>query len=412
MSLHVPTLIEKKREGGELTAAEIAFLVDGFTEGAIPDYQMSAWAMAVYFRGMTATETQHLTRAMMDSGDVLQYPKDSPPKVDKHSTGGVGDKVSLVLAPLLACDEVWVPMISGRGLGTTGGTLDKLESIPGFNVNIDERRALAQLESIGVFMTGQTADICPADKKLYALRDVTGTVPSQALIVASIMSKKLAENLDKLVLDVKFGSGAFMKTRAEAEQIAKAMAEVGTLLGVKVSHLLSPMEEPLGRAVGNALEVAECVEILQGAGPPDVRDLVLDLAQEVAKASRKKLARWLTDGTAWRKFISLVYAQDGDASALETMIDVHRAPIVHPLPAARAGAVKRVDAEAIGRASVLLGGGRQKSDDAIDFAVGFSQIKKVGEKVEADEPVLIVHARTQHGLEQVLPLLEKGIEIA
>src|SRR6266404_1043734 len=214
--MHVPALIEKKRDGQELSADEIKSLIADFTLGEIPDYQISAWAMAVYFRGMTPAETQHLTEAMMESGRVLKYPKDSPPKIDKHSTGGVGDKVSLVLAPLLACDEAWVPMISGRGLGITGGTLDKLESIPGFNVNLNEKRALKQLERIGVFVIGQTEDICPADKKLYALRDATGTVPSQALLVASIMSKKLAENLDRLVLDVKFGSGAFMKTRAEA----------------------------------------------------------------------------------------------------------------------------------------------------------------------------------------------------
>ncbi|MFL6595132.1 MAG: thymidine phosphorylase, partial [Chthoniobacterales bacterium] len=248
--MHVPTLIERKREGAELSGDEIRALIDGFTRGEIPDYQMSAWAMAVFFRGMTARETSNLTMAMMRSGRVLAYPTGSPPKIDKHSTGGVGDKVSLVLAPLLACDDVWVPMISGRGLGITGGTLDKLESIPGFNVNLDEQRALQQLERIGVFMIGQTADICPADKKLYALRDVTGTVPSQALIVASIMSKKLAENLDRLVLDVKFGRGAFMKTRAEAEQLARAMTDVGELMGVQMSHLLNPMDEPLGRAVG------------------------------------------------------------------------------------------------------------------------------------------------------------------
>src|SRR3984893_6311758 len=315
--MHVPSLIEKKSDGGKLTAEEIKALIEGFTDGEIPDYQMSAWAMAVFFRGMTAIETKHLTDAMMNSGRVLKYPKDSPPKIDKHSTGGVGDKVSLVLAPLLACDDVWVPMISGRGLGITGGTLDKLESIPGFNVNLDEKRGLKQLEKIGVFMIGQTADICPADKKLYALRDVTGTVPSQALIVASIMSKKLAENLDRLVLDVKFGSGAFMKTRKEAEQLAAAMTKVGKLMGVKVSHLLSPMDEPLGRTVGNALEVAECVEVLQGGGPPDIIELTLNLAEQVSTVPRAKLAGWLSDGTAWRKFISLVYAQDGDAFALE-----------------------------------------------------------------------------------------------
>src|SRR3984893_4016460 len=315
--MHASLLIEKKRDGHALTAKEIDSLMEDFIVGEIPDYQMSAWAMAVLFRGMTPAETRHLTDSLMRSGRILKYPEGSPPKIDKQSTGGVGDKVSLVLAPVLACDDVWVPMISGRGTGFTGGTLDKLESIPGFNVNLDEKRALKQLEKIGVFMIGQTEDICPADKKLYALRDVTGTVPSQPLIVASIMSKKLAENLDRLVLDVKFGSGAFMKTKKEAKQLAASMTKVGKLMGVKVSHLLSPMDEPLGRAVGNALEVAECVEVLQGGGPPDVVNLVLDLAEEVSTASRATLAGWLSDGTAWRKFISLVYAQDGDAFALE-----------------------------------------------------------------------------------------------
>src|SRR5215212_2814500 len=259
--MHIPSIIEKKREGQELSDKEIETLVADFTAGKIPDYQMSAWAMAVYFRGMTAEETGHLTDAMMNSGRVLQYRENSPPKIDKHSTGGVGDKTSIVLAPLLACDDAWVPMISGRGPGITGGTLDKLESIPGFNVNLDQQRALTQLQQIRLFMIGQTPDICPADKKLYALRDVTGTVPSQSLIVASIMSKKLAENLDRLVLDVKYGSGAFMKTREEAEQLAQSMSSVGQLMGVQMTHLLSSMDEPLGRTVGNALEVAECVEV-------------------------------------------------------------------------------------------------------------------------------------------------------
>ena len=368
--------------------------------------------MAVFFKGMTAEETQYLTTAMMESGSVLEYPDGSPPKVDKHSTGGIGDKTSLVLAPLLACDENWVPMISGRGLGITGGTLDKLESIPGFNIQIDERRALAQLDSIGVFMIGQSADICPADKKLYALRDVTGTVPSQALIVASIMSKKLAENLDRLVLDVKFGSGAFMKTRKEAQQLAAAMTKVGNLMGVKVTHLLSPMDEPLGRTVGNALEVTECVEVLQGGGPPDVVKLVLDLAEQVSTAKRAQLATWLQDGTAWRKFISLVYAQDGDASTLEKLADVHRAPVMQPFVAKSAGKVKKMDAETLGRVSLLLGGGRQTADDVIDFAVGLSGIKKIGERVEKGEPLLSLHARTDEAVRLVLPLFEKAVEVA
>jgi pyrimidine-nucleoside phosphorylase len=406
--MHIPGLIEKKRDGGKLTEEEIKALVDGFTDGDIPDYQVSAWAMAVYFRGMSAVETKHLTDAMMRSGRVLKYAKDSPPKIDKHSTGGVGDKVSLVLAPLLACDEVWVPMISGRGLGITGGTLDKLESIPGFNVHLDEKRAMKQLEKIGVFMIGQTSDICPADKKLYALRDVTGTVPSQSLIVASIMSKKLAENLDRLVLDVKFGNGAFMKTEKEAKQLAGAMTEVGEGMGVKMSHLLTPMDEPLGRTVGNALEVAECVEVLQGEGPADLIKLVLDLAEKVSTTSRAKLKAHLKDGTAWKKFVSLVYAQDGDATVLEHMAEEHRAPVVHPVTAKKSGVVKKMDAELIGRASVLLGAGRQTATDQVDHAVGFSGIKKIGDKVEAGEPLLTVHARSKAALGTVLPLVEKA----
>jgi pyrimidine-nucleoside phosphorylase len=410
--MHVPSLIEKKRDGGELTAVEIEFLIDSFTTGATADYQMSAWAMAVFFRGMTAAETQQLTAAMMNSGRVLHYAEGTPPKIDKHSTGGVGDKTSIVLAPLLACAGDWVPMISGRGLGITGGTLDKLESIPGFNVHLDERRALAQLESIGVFMIGQTTDICPADKKLYALRDVTGTVPSQPLIVASIMSKKLAESLDRLVLDVKFGRGAFMKTRVDAEQLAAAMTEVGKLMGVDVSHLITPMDEPLGHAVGNALEVAECAEILQGAGPADVVKLVLDLGEKVSSTSREQLAMWLTDGTAWKKFVAMVYAQDGDASALEKITEIHKAPIVHPLRAQSSGIITRVDAEAIGRASVFLGAGRAQADDAIDSAVGLSQIRKVGESISEGEALLVIHARDEHALASVLPLLEQAAVVS
>lgn len=406
--MHVPTLIEKKREGRELSGDEIKSLISGFTAGIIPDYQMSAFAMAVVFRGMTAEETRHLTHAMMNSGRVLKYPEGSPPKIDKHSTGGIGDKTSIVLAPLLACDDVWIPMISGRGLGITGGTLDKLESIPGFNVNLDEERALKQLEAIRLFMIGQTADICPADKKLYALRDVTGTVPSQPLIVASIMSKKLAENLDRLVLDVKYGSGAFMKERRDAENLAKSMTEVGELMGVKMSNLLTPMDEPLGHAVGNALEIAECVDTLQGHGPKDLVKLVLDLAEKVSGTPREKLARRLEDGTAWKKLVSLVYAQDGDATALEIMREIHAAPVVKPIPSKSEGTLKKLDAEAVGRASLLLGAGRQKSDDAVDFAVGLSGLKKIGESVVKNEPLMFVHARSENSLEQVRPILESA----
>jgi pyrimidine-nucleoside phosphorylase len=406
--MHVPTFIERKRDGAELEAGEIEEFIRGFTSGEIPDYQASAWAMAVFFRGMTAAETSHLTRAMMHSGRVLQYPPGSPPKVDKHSTGGIGDKVSLILAPLLACDDLWVPMISGRGLGITGGTLDKLESIPGFQVGLSEEESLAQLERLGVVMIGQTSRICPADKKLYALRDVTATVPSQPLIVASIMSKKLAESLDRLVLDVKFGSGAFMQTRGEAESLAAALTDVGREMGVKTTHLLTPMDEPLGQTAGNALEVAEAVECLQGGGPPDLRELTLDLAVQVSNSSRARLANWLADGTAWRKFVALVEAQHGDARALERMTEVHRAPVIHDVVATKSGPLTRMDAGWIGRAVVALGGGRARSSDSIDFAVGCSAIKKVNSAIEAGDVVLRVHARDEPSLESVLPLIRRA----
>jgi pyrimidine-nucleoside phosphorylase len=409
--MHVPSMIERKRDGAELTTAEIQEFVQGFTSGEIPEYQASAWAMAVFFRGLNSRETGDLTGAMMRSGRVLAYPPHSPPKVDKHSTGGIGDKTSLILAPLLACDELWVPMISGRGLGITGGTLDKLESIPGFNVNLSEPEALGQLERIGVFMIGQTADICPADKKLYALRDVTGTVPSQALIVASIMSKKLAESLDRLVLDVKFGSGAFMQTRSDAESLAASLVATGNEMGVQMSHLLTPMDQPLGAAAGNALEVIEAVECLQGRGPADTVALTLDLAECVANVPRSQLERWLNDGTAWRKFVALIEAQGGDAVAVERLGEVHRAPIIEDLPAPHAGTLMSIDAGRIGRACVQLGAGRAKASDAIDFAVGCSAIQKVGAAVQKGEPLLRIHARTQPSLEAALPLFQEAIRV-
>ncbi len=409
--MHVPTFIERKRDGATHDRAEIEEFIRGFTTGDIPEYQAAAWAMAVFFRGLDAAETGHLTRAMMNSGSVLRYPAGTPPKVDKHSTGGIGDKVSLVLAPLLACDELWVPMISGRGLGITGGTLDKLESIPGFNVFLSEKETLDQLARLGVAMIGQTANLCPADKKLYALRDVTATVPSQPLIVASIMSKKLAESLDRLVLDVKFGSGAFMKTRDEAISLATALSAVGREMGVAVSHLLTPMDEPLGGSAGNALEVAEAVDCLRGGGPPDMLALTLDLAEKVAGASRETLARWLQDGTAWRKFVVLVEAQGGDATVLERITELHRAPVIHEFLAPHAGQLTRMDAGLIGRACVALGAGRTQASDAIDFAVGCDRIAKTGSRVERDQPLVRIHARSEAVLAAVLPQFERAIEI-
>jgi pyrimidine-nucleoside phosphorylase len=409
--MHVPGLIEKKREGVELTGDEIGELIRSYTAGETPDYQMSAWAMAVFFRGMSAGETAALTAAMRDSGRIFRWPEGSPPKVDKHSTGGIGDKVSLVLAPLLACEGLWVPMVSGRGLGITGGTLDKLESIPGFRVDLDEKACLRQLENVGVFMAGQTADLCPADKKLYALRDVTGTVPSRALIIASIMSKKLAESLDRLVLDVKFGSGAFMKTRADAELLAEGLCEAGCANGVETSFILSPMDEPLGRTVGNALEVREAVETLQGRGPDDLVRITLDLAVRVTCTPRADLARRLEDGSAHAKFIELVVAQGGDPRAFDDWATFHPAPIRRDVLAPTSGTIVQMDAETFGRACVELGGGRRHISEGIMAAVGFSEIRKCGEIVGEGERLFTVHASTEHSADAATAAIRKGIQI-
>lgn len=393
--MHIPTLIEKKRDGACLEDREIAGLIEAYSTGGVPDYQMSAFAMAVFFRGMSDGETAALTAAMRDSGRVFRWPEGSPPKVDKHSTGGIGDKVSLVLAPLLACDSLWVPMVSGRGLGITGGTLDKLESIPGFNVHLEETACLRQIEKIGVFMAGQTEDFCPADKRLYALRDVTATVPSRPLIIASIMSKKLAESLDRLVLDVKFGSGAFMQTRQDAELLAAGLSAAGKNNGVRTSFLLSPMDEPLGRTVGNALEVREAVETLQGGGPDDLVNITLDLAAAVSDTPRDVLAKRLRDGSAWRKFLALVEAQGGNPRVFDDLASFHPAPVIRPLLSPQDGTLLSLDAGRMGRAAVELGAGRHKTTDAIDPAVGFSGLKKTGEPVAKGEPVLWIHAASE-----------------
>jgi len=391
--MHVPSLIEKKRDGGTLTAEEIRALVGGYVRGEVPDYQMAALAMAVFFRGMDDRETTALTMEMRDSGDVFAWPAGTPPKVDKHSTGGVGDKVSLILAPLLAGEGVWVPMISGRGLGFTGGTLDKLESIPGFRVHLAWPEMLQQLQSVGCFIAGQTAHLCPADKKLYALRDVTGTVASLPLITASIMSKKLAESLDRLVLDVKFGRGAFMQQRADAQKLADAMVAVGRGAGVTTQALLNPMDQPLGRTAGNALEVAECVEVLQGGGPDDLVELTVELAAALVPATKEKLRSRLGDGSAWQKFVAMVEAQGGDASSLEKMREIHRAPVVTDVPAPADGKLAKLDALEIGRFCVELGAGRARAGDPVDFAVGVESLRKEGGQVVKGEPILRVHSR-------------------
>ena len=410
--MHPPTVIEKKRDGAALSDPEIRDFIRGYTEGEIPDYQMSALAMAIYFQGMSAEETTSLTHAMLESGSVFEYPENAPAIVDKHSTGGIGDKVSLILAPLHACDDLWVPMISGRGLGITGGTLDKLESIPGFSVAVSTDEAIAQMESIGVVMMGQTPEICPADKNLYALRDVTATVPSQPLIVASIMSKKLAESLDALVLDVKFGSGAFMKKKKDAQSLAHAMQSVGEAMGVTTHTVLNPMDEPLGRAVGNALEVEESIETLRGGGPGDLRRIVIELAAKVSVAAdREQLGKWLDDGTAWEKFGELVEAQGGDREQLEDFSSVHPAKVVTEIKADRSGTVKAVDADTIGRSSLALGAGRSRADDDIDFSVGFDQIIKTGTGVAEGEVIGRVHAPNESAAEEAIGKFRAAVQI-
>ena len=392
--MHAPTLIARKREGEELSSSEIGWLVDGFVRGDVADYQMSAFAMAVFFKGMSARETAALTLAMMRSGDVFEHPPGSV-VVDKHSTGGIGDKVSLILAPLVACAGCRVPMVSGRGLGITGGTLDKLESIPGFRVEIRMDEAAEILADLGVVMMGQTERFCPADKKLYALRDVTGTVPSIALITASIMSKKMAESLDRLVLDVKYGSGAFMKNRELAQDLADGMIAVGKEMGVEVSTLLNPMSDPTGRAVGNALEVIEALECLDGKGPEDLRSIVLDLSEKIAGLPRAELAALLDDGTARRKFDAMVARQGGKPEDLSRLADIHKAPVIREVKASHSGRLLAMDAGRIGQASLELGAGRAKAEDAVDFAVGFDRLAKCGEEISQGGVIARIHARSE-----------------
>jgi pyrimidine-nucleoside phosphorylase len=403
--MHVPSILERKRDGGALTRGEIEQVIRDFTDGTLPDYQMSALAMAICIRGMSAEETGALTGAMLNSGSRLRWPEGAPLRVDKHSTGGVGDKSSLVLAPLLACCGVWVPMISGRGLGFTGGTLDKLESIPGFRVGLSEEELYRTVEKVGCAMIGQTANICPADKKLYALRDVTGTVPSIPLIVASIMSKKLAEGLDRLVLDVKYGSGAFMQTKPQAQELADAMVAAGKALGVATVAQLHPMSEPCGESAGNALEVAECVRCLQGRGPADLEDLVLELAAGVVNTPREELAGCLRDGRAWARFQEMVAAQGGDAESLERIESLHAAPVVREILAPASGVLTQLDARAMGQACVRLGAGRSKASDLVDAAVGFDRILKCGCEVQVGQPLCRVHARTEQDAQEAARML-------
>jgi len=395
-------VIEKKRDGGALAADELHAFVAGFTGGAIPDYQMAALAMAVFFRGMTTDETAALTDAMMRSGETLSFDGWPRPTADKHSTGGIGDKVSLVLGPLAASAGVAVPMISGRGLGLTGGTLDKLESIPGFNTRLSADAFRAALARAGCAIIGQTDRLAPADRKLYALRDVTGTVPSIPLITASILSKKLAEGAASLVLDVKCGRGAFMRTPEQARALAESLLRVGRAHGRNLAALITDMDQPLGRAVGNALEVREAVELLRGGGPADVRELTLILTarlcllagvyDERATAERELAAR-LDDGRALAAFRDMVAAQGGDTRVADDPDAVlPRAAAIREIPARAAGWAAFVDAETIGRVALQLGAGRRRSDDAIEPAAGVDRLVQCGERVERGQPLMRLHA--------------------
>ena len=407
------SLIEAKRDGGELPPESIAGFIRDFTAGTIPDYQMAAMLMAVFFHGMSSGETRALTLAMRDSGDVLKFPDDPRPIVDKHSTGGVGDKVSLPLAPLLACLGFRVPMISGRGLGITGGTLDKLESIPGFTTALAPARIIDQVQAIGVAMAGQTATMIPADKMLYALRDVTGTVPSIPLITASILSKKLAEGLHALIMDVKFGAAAFMTTRTQARDLARSIVELSAACGVKIRALLTDMNTPLGRAAGNWLEVKESVECLDGRGPADLRELVLecaahllvstprssDLKDALPRATtldraRAEAASCLSSGDPRRKWDELLLAQGADLDAFNRRLLLdHTAPVVIELPASRHGYITRSDARVIGEVIRDLGGGRLTKDTVIQSDVGVDKMLKPGEAVNKGQPLCHIHAR-------------------
>jgi pyrimidine-nucleoside phosphorylase len=415
----VVELIERKRNGGRLSAGELRALMQAYADGSIPDYQMSAFAMAVYFRGMDDEEIEALTAAMLESGRTLELGHLKVPRVDKHSTGGVGDKVSLILAPLVAACGVAVPMMSGRGLGHTGGTLDKLESIPGFRTRLTLEETAKQLESLGVAMIGQTQEIAPADRKFYALRDATATVEAIPLIAASIMSKKLAEGLTGLVLDVKTGAGAFMPKLEDALTLAKTMIALGERRGCPTVALLTDMDAPLGEACGNALEVEESVHCLRGEGPADLREVTLALAAEMllvagvakhAKDARAQVEHALQSGAALDKFRALVQAQGGHPGVVDNPVAIlPRAPIRERVEAGRGGIVQRVEPRIIGRAIIALGGGRSKVDDDVDPAVGIVLHVRPGVRVERGQSVATVHARDEETRQLAEDALRRAI---
>ena len=402
--MHAINIITKKRDGVEISREEIEFFIQGYTQGEIPDYQAAAWLMAVYLQGMTDREMQDLTLAMAHSGDVLDLKDVAPLVVDKHSTGGVGDKVSLVVAPLVAACGLPVAKMTGRGLCFSGGTVDKLESIPGYRTDLSEAELKAQLSEIGIVLTGQTADLAPADLKLYTLRDVTATVESIPLIVGSIMSKKIAAGADAIVLDVKMGNGAFMKTLEDAEALAEAMVLMGNRVGRRVVALISDMNQPLGWAVGNALEVQEAINTLHEGGPADFREHCLVVAAEMlmlgnkatdANAALTLALETLASGAAWHKFKDMVEAQGGDVRYVDEPEQLPKARLIEPVPAPRSGYLANVNAAEVGKAVVELGGGREEIGDQIDRSVGAIVHYKVGDLVQKDTPLFTIHANDE-----------------
>ena len=407
-------LIAKKRDGGELSTEEIRFVINDYVHGKIADYQMSAMCMAILFRGMTDRETLDLTMAMVHSGDVVDLSPIKGVKADKHSTGGVGDKTSLILCPMVAACGLRVAKMSGRGLGHTGGTLDKLESFTGYNISIGEKRFIDNVNRIGLSLIGQTADIVPADKKLYALRDVTGTVPSIPLIASSIMSKKLASGADIIVLDVKCGNGAFMKSEKQAWELARSLTRIGKLAGKKCAAVITDMNQPLGRAVGNALEVKEAISVLQGETKGDLLELCLtlggcmligaDITEEMEDA-QKMLQEAIDSGAALDKLAQLVSAQDGDAQAVYDTSRLPLAPVQLEVPSKISGYLSHIECEKVGLISMHLGGGRATKEDKIDLSVGLVLNKKVGDHVESGESLGTIHAQTMESAQEAAQLL-------
>ncbi|GAA6825297.1 pyrimidine-nucleoside phosphorylase [Helicobacter pylori] len=413
-------IIEKKRDGNALTKEEIEFFIEGYTKGDIPDYQASSLAMAIFFQDMNEDERAALTMAIVNSGDVIDLSNIEGIKVDKHSTGGVGDTTTLVLAPLVASVGVPVAKMSGRGLGHTGGTIDKLESIKGFHVEISEDKFTQLVNEAKVAVIGQSGNLTPADKKLYGLRDVTGTVNSIPLIASSIMSKKIAAGADAIVLDVKTGNGAFMKTIEEAEALAHAMVSIGNNVGRKTMAIISDMSQPLGNAIGNALEVKEAIETLQGKGPEDLTDLVLTLGSQMVVLSNKAkdlkeaeamLKEAINNGSALESFKTFLTNQDGDASVVDDVTKLPQAQYQIELPAQESGVVTEIIANEVGVASMMLGAGRQTKEDDIDLSVGIVLNKKVGDEVKEGESLLTIHSNNEN-IDNVKEKLNNSITIS